>query len=437
MLELSINASHQVNSQFITTGDVMDSNSYGKATWIVTSLDHHHDFSKTLTWQTKLFNAYHQRGPTVALLWPPGLQPSGKFPDGQYGHPYLTDMRYGLDTYVSYAPIQDMTLIAGGAAEFSTTSDEDHVSNGPDYTGVPATPFYATPNRSVFAGYAQGDYRFFKGLKLTAGVRYDHYNDFGGTTNTRVALVYNYRDKAWVKGLFATAFRAPNYRELHATTPTITGDPSVKAETIMTGELVFGFAPWRELAATVSLFDSRVTDLIFKYTPEGSKLASFQNRGNLDALGVEAEIKSEILPGLELAGNYTYVHSRSSDLGNTYDTPLVSHHAANFTISRDLYHHVRLSVLGEYRSAKARYLLASDLSNTDPRPACGEVMLIGAYAKVYDLVEGVAGYLRVTNALDFQYQTPSTYPAKVAGVIPDDIHNRGIEIQVGLTYSFR
>ena len=436
ILELTVNLSHQVNSAFITTGDVMDANSYGKATWIVTSLDHHHDFSKTLTWQTKLFTAYHQRGPSVALLWPPGLQPSGKFPDGQYGHPYLTDMRHGLDTYVSYAPIQNMTLIAGAAAELSTTSNQDHVSNGPDYTGIPATTFYTTPNRTVLAGYAQGDYRFFKGLKLTAGVRYDHYNDFGGTTNPRVALVYNYRDKAWAKALFARAFRAPNYRELHATTPTLTGNPNSKAETIMTGELVFGFAPWRQLAATVSLFDSQVTNLIFKAPTATKGVSTFENRGNLDALGVEAEIRTEILPGLEVAGNYTYVHSKSSDLGNTYDTPLVSHHAANFTISRDLYHHVRLSVLGEYRSAKARYLVAND-PTTDIRPPCGEALVMGAFAKIYDLAEGVAGYVRVTNMFDIQYQTPSTYPPKVTGVIPDDIHNRGIEVQAGLTYDFR
>jgi hypothetical protein len=63
--------------------------------------------------------------------------------------------------------------------------------------------------------------------------------------------------------------------------------------------------------------------------------------------------------------------------------------------------------------------------------------LFGAFAKVYDIAEGVAGYVRVSNILNAQYLTPSTYPAKVAGVIPDDIHNRGFEIQVGLTYSFR
>lgn len=448
MLELNASASHQAYPGFITTGDVFDPISFGKSTWVVTSLDFNHDFSKSLAWKTKGSFAYHHRGPTLAMLLPPGVKAA--FPDGQYGHPNLDDYRYGLDSYVNYVPIQGMTLIAGGEAELDTTDNHDHVSSGPDYNypGVTRTKFYDTPRRTVFAGYVQGDYKILQGLKLTAGMRYDHYNDFGGSTNPRVALVYNYRDKAWVKGLFAKAFRAPTYRELHATTPTIIGNPNSKAETIMTGELVFGIAPWRQLTATVSLFDSRVTNLIFSSTitdpskTDGSKIGSFENRGNLDALGVEAEIKAEILPGLEVAGNYTYVHSKSSDHNKTtnldfsYGTPAVSHHTANFTVSRDLYKHLRISVLGEYRSAKTRYLVAGD-PTSDPRPPCGEVLLIGAYARVYDMVEGVAGYLRVTNALNTQYSTPSNYPAKVPGVIPDDIHNRGIEIQTGLTYSFK
>jgi len=139
---------------------------------------------------------------------------------------------------------------------------------------------------------------------------------------------------------------------------------------------------------------------------------------------------------LELAGNYTYVHAENTVFGNTYSAPMVSRHSANFTISRDLYHHLRLSLLGEYRSAKARYVVAGD-PKSDPRAPVGEVFLIGAFAKIYDIAEGVAGYVRVSNILDAQYQTPSTYPAKVAGVVPDDIHNRGFEIQVGLAYSFR
>jgi outer membrane receptor for ferrienterochelin and colicin len=185
------------------------------------------------------------------------------------------------------------------------------------------------------------------------------------------------------------------------------------------------------------LFNSNLSNMIYKSQTATPGLFLYQNRASLAALGVESEIKVEIVPNLEVAGNYTYVHSENSAFGDTYTTPMISRHAANFTITRDLYHHLRLSVLGEYRSAKTRYVAANDPTQSDPRAPVGEVFLIGAFARVYDLIEGVAGYIRVTNVLDSQYYEPSTYPAKVAGVRPSDIPNRGIEAQVGLTYSFK
>jgi len=443
MLQLSLSGGHQVASQFITVGDVMDLPSYEQSTWLVSSLDLHLDLAKNLKWQTQLNFAYMDWGPIAGLIWPAGMFSTpvnpNPYPDGMYGHPHSRDFRYGLDSYVGYEPIHNLNLIVGVAAELITTTDSDRPSNGPAYdSSVTAVPFYKNPDRTVLAAYAQGDYRFVKGLKLTAGVRYDHYNDFGGTTNPRVALVYNYKDKAWVKALFATAFRAPSYREMFSeNNKVINGDPNDKAEKIMTEEIVFGVAPWRQLAATVSLFNSNLRNMLYKSETATTGLFLYQNRASLDAQGVEAEVKAEILPNLEVAGNYTYVHSENTAFCDTYTTPMISRHAANFTITRDLYHHLRLSVLGEYRSAKTRYVAANDPLNSDPRAPVGEVFLIGAFARVYDLIEGVAGYVRVTNVLDSQYYEPSTYPAKVAGVTPSDIPNRGIEAQVGLTYTFK
>jgi iron complex outermembrane receptor protein len=435
MLQLNVSGAHQVNSAFITVGDVMDPNSSEKSTWLVSSLDFHLDFSKVLKWQTQANMAYMDWGPITALLLPGGLNPA--FSNGQYAHPHSRDYRYGIDSYVNYEPIRHLNLTAGGAAEIITTDDSDRVSNGPDASAIKPAKFYNNPNRSVLAAYAQGDYQFIKGLKLTAGVRHDQYNDFGGTTNPRVALVYNYRDKAWAKALFATAFRAPSYREMWSqNNPVINGDPNNKAETIKTGELVLGVAPWRKLTATVSFFDSKIDNMIYISPTATPGKFLYQNNGTLTSWGAEGEIKTDFVPGIELAGNYTYAHAENTVFGHTYTAPLVARHAANFTISRDLYHHLRLSVLGEYRSSRARYVLAGD-PKSDPRPPVGEVLLIGAYAKIYDLAEGVSGFVRVSNILDRQYVEPSTYPAKVAGVTPDDIHNRGFEVQGGLTYSFK
>ena len=62
---------------------------------------------------------------------------------------------YDLDTYLSYQPIRDLNLIAGGAAEYITTDDDDRFSNGPDPTGVTATKFCNNPDRHVLAAYGR------------------------------------------------------------------------------------------------------------------------------------------------------------------------------------------------------------------------------------------------------------------------------------------
>jgi hypothetical protein len=132
----------------------MDLNSSEKSTWLVSSLDYHQAFSKTLKWQTQLNFAYMDWGPITALIWPAGMlhTPVRPYPDGMYGHPHSRDFRYGLDSYVSYEPIHDLNLIAGVAAEFITTKDDDRpVSNGPDATGVPATEVLQQP-RPLRAG---------------------------------------------------------------------------------------------------------------------------------------------------------------------------------------------------------------------------------------------------------------------------------------------
>ena len=48
---------------------------------------------------------------------------------------------------------------------------------------------------------------------LNAGVRYDHYSTFGGTTNPRAAQIYRAADKTTLKLLYGNAFSAPDVYE--------------------------------------------------------------------------------------------------------------------------------------------------------------------------------------------------------------------------------
>ena len=75
-------------------------------------------------------------------------------------------------------------------------------------------------------------------LIFNAGVRYDEYGYFGGTTNPRLALIYNPFEKTTFKLIYGSAFRPPNDFELYyGDGITQKGNPDLKPETITTYEM--------------------------------------------------------------------------------------------------------------------------------------------------------------------------------------------------------
>ncbi len=55
---------------------------------------------------------------------------------------------------------------------------------------------------------------FVRKLDLSAAVRYDHYSDFGGTTNPKIGLLWQPVQAVNIRGSYGTSFRAPNPQDL-------------------------------------------------------------------------------------------------------------------------------------------------------------------------------------------------------------------------------
>lgn len=101
-------------------------------------------------------------------------------------------------------------------------------------------------SRSIWAGFAEvyvpivGEKNalpFVQKLDLDAAIRYDHYSDFGGTTNPKIGLTWKLNDDITTRGSWGTAFRAPNLTDINpyvfsvkAIYPTVnnSGDPAIK-----------------------------------------------------------------------------------------------------------------------------------------------------------------------------------------------------------------
>lgn len=70
--------------------------------------------------------------------------------------------------------------------------------------------------RNIYAMYTELNMPILKSLEVTAALRYDHYSDFGSTTNPKFSFRYQPSQQVLVRGSYTTGFRAPSLYELNA-----------------------------------------------------------------------------------------------------------------------------------------------------------------------------------------------------------------------------
>ena len=96
-------------------------------------------------------------------------------------------------------------------------SSGDIIGSGGDLQPVDAS-------RRVFAGFFELNIPIIKNLEAGVAARYDHYNDFGSTTNPKVTLRYQPAPEVLLRGSIGKGFRAPTLPELFVgTTQTNSG----------------------------------------------------------------------------------------------------------------------------------------------------------------------------------------------------------------------
>jgi iron complex outermembrane receptor protein len=136
-------------------------------------------------------------------------------------------------------------------------------------------------------------------LRLTAGVRWDDYSDFGREVSPRAGLTWEFYKGYDLKLLYGHAFRAPSFFELYNRRLALPGydlDP----ETIDTYEIGLD-------AEFIPSLTSRAT--FFHNEGDNSVVAlqeAFQNERKTRSQGVEIEARYDFPRGSYLTMNYTY-----------------------------------------------------------------------------------------------------------------------------------
>ncbi len=169
-----------------------------------------------------------------------------------------------------------------------------------------------------YALYAQDEFSIFDNLLLNAGVRHDHYKSFGGTTNPRVALIYNPWKLTTIKLLYGQAFRAPSTNELYYEDGGIStrANPNLEPETMKSMEIVLE-QYLNGYRFTSSAFLYKIKNLITMQGELPVTLLSYQNVGDVEARGIEMELEKRWSSGIESRISYSFQEVEDRDTGRT------------------------------------------------------------------------------------------------------------------------
>ncbi len=289
---------------------------------------------------TAAYLQYIDTVPGNLLLSPPGSGVAGaSFPNGLIGGPNKWERQVRLSGYATYGGFAHHNLRVGGGHEdlniYRTATYKNYTIDQAtglytyrgavsDYSDI--QPFMQPQRRFVDYAYVQDEWNFVPDWTLTAGVRHDAYSDVGGTTNPRLALVWEAGFDMTIKLLAGRAFRAPSFNELYGVNnPVNKGNPSLRPETNQTQEAAISWRARQDLQLNANVFTYRMRDVIRAVAnPTGPAGATtFQNTGDQKGVGGEFEAVWDASRTLRLTANYS--RQRSTDVATDTDVGYAPH----------------------------------------------------------------------------------------------------------------
>lgn len=281
---------------------------------------------------------YADTVPTNLFLYPPGARGvlAPVFPEGVIGGPNKWERQYRFAANAGYAGFAGHSVRFGIGHDdlnmYKTKTIKNYLINQTtgaytqtalmDYSDI--QPFMRPQRRKVNYAYLQDEWLISRDWTLTAGIRRDVYSDAGGTTNPRLALVWEARHDLTAKLMAGRAFRAPSFNELYGiNNPVLQGNPGLKPETITSFEAAVSWQARRELQLNANVFRYIMRDMI-RAVSAGGNASIYRNSGQQRGRGFEIEAVWDADRALRLTAAYS--RQRSIDKSTNTDAGYAPHH---------------------------------------------------------------------------------------------------------------
>jgi len=151
-------------------------------------------------------------------------------------------------------------------------------------------------------------------LNTDLGIRYDHYQKWGGYESYNAGASYDLlKDRLKIKGAYSRSFRLPSFTELYYSDPGNRGDPNLKAESADNFTAGMEFKEGR-LTCNFDGFLRRGYNLIDYTRASVNDIWQATNLGRVDFSGIEAGI------GFDLNGQGKIFRLKNASFSYAYQT---------------------------------------------------------------------------------------------------------------------
>jgi len=305
-------------------------------------------------------------------------------------------------------------LVMGGEARWNTRQDQggDNVDSG-------TVVFRSHRAGVISAVFAQDEWRVVPGVLVSVGLRHDHYDTFGGTTNPRLAVVYDAHRWGTFKLLYGRAFRAPNAYELDYQDGGLTTKAAtfLQPERMESFEAVYEAVPTPGLRVTATAFHLSLQDLVTQVQDPADSLLVYRNVGRVQSHGMELETDIRLAEGTSAGASFTLQDGHNAVTGA--ELPNAPRYLATARISvpvmRD---RLRASLAARYVGTQRTVMGAAVGGST-----VSDLTLLST------LTPHVSATASIYNVFDARYANPGG-SEQVAAVIPQNRRNARLSLQV-------
>lgn len=364
------------------------------------------------------------------------------FPDGLIGNPEGYTKSTQFDFTSIYTGFESQRIrINIGAKKQSITSMESKNFGPGILDSLPLPPmvdgtltnvtntsyvFLSGSSRRVHYLSLQDEWQITPDVNLTAGVRYDKYSDFGGTTNPRIALVWATNKKLTTKLLLGRAFRAPSFSELYQkNNPVSLGRADLQPEQMHSQELSFNYLATEQLQTTLTLFNYQAKNMIDFVDDLSTPLDASKYADNIrdqDGKGFELEVNWKPSSQLHLSANYSRQHARDAQFNKAIpDAP-----GQQFKANLNWLFAPEWSL-----NSQVNWIADRERAQGDFRPTTANYTLLNLTLNRNNIVRDLDVSFAVRNATNADAREPSS------STIPDDYPLESRSLWLGLTYAIQ